>query len=75
MTKQGGEAFLMDDHDLYYELTELDWYFIWLIHSDRFGNAKQHILPGLTKNGVRFDVRPLSVGDFVWIAKEKYGMW
>ena len=45
-----------------------------MIHSDRFGNAKQHILPGLTKNGVRFDVRPLSVGDFVWIAKEKYGM-
>ena len=41
----------------------------------RFGQAKQHILPSLNKNGVAFDVRPLSVGDFVWIAQEKGGMY
>ncbi|KAF6024016.1 MUS81 [Bugula neritina] len=37
------------------------------------GNAKQYILPALVSNKVTFDVRPLSVGDFVWIAREKGG--
>ncbi|XP_067939786.1 crossover junction endonuclease MUS81-like [Watersipora subatra] len=38
-----------------------------------FGRAKQLMLPCLNKNAVKFDVRPLNVGDFVWIAQEKYG--
>ena len=32
---------------------------------------KQTLLPELHKHGIAFEVRPLNVGDFLWVAREK----
>ncbi|XP_013876683.1 crossover junction endonuclease MUS81 isoform X1 [Austrofundulus limnaeus] len=34
-------------------------------------HRKQELVKELQKNGVRFDVRKLNVGDFLWVAQEK----
>ena len=35
--------------------------------------AQQVLQPELKKNGVQFHLRKLHVGDFLWIAKPKFG--